>query len=293
MYWKKLKRVVCIVICMTFAVGLMPERAEAAQPAWVTVYMQFISGRDNMLSMLRYNAYNQEYSDVYDGYLDGFTLYDVDGNGVPELIITKNNEAAVWIYSCVNGKLKKMQTIVFRDIFINDSYGLAYTKKSGGLYLMFVSAYDYLGVTRLYKIGLKKKTIVYQKEVTFGDDFKTVVKTKVKGTPSAYKKVKKNLHPLQIYEFSDLNELDFLVPEWKKTRIYKTYTASDAARDKKRRDQAYTAFCTELEAATDQKAFLKEKGFTYDTEGGTRYSPTRPKYYNMDLLYYVSTDPNN
>lgn len=85
-----------------------PEREEESaqeeeageEEYWIEAYKEFLRSSMNLLPLLK-----EEFDGGRQGYISGFFLMDVDGNGVPELFVQKYLYAE-YMYTCVDGKVE-------------------------------------------------------------------------------------------------------------------------------------------------------------------------------------------
>ena len=76
------------------------EETEMADYSWIEPYREFLSDHENLLPLLQ-----EQNEGGMRGFISGFYLHDIDGNGIPELLVQKYITAD-YIYTCVDGEVQ-------------------------------------------------------------------------------------------------------------------------------------------------------------------------------------------
>lgn len=103
------------------------ETEEAADYSWIEPYREFLSDPNNLLDQLE-----TQNEGGARGFISGFWLYDIDQNGVPELLIQKYHTSD-YIYTCVDGEIQ------LRNIIPYDSFSealIACDPRDGKMYYL-------------------------------------------------------------------------------------------------------------------------------------------------------------
>lgn len=98
---------------------------DMADYSWIEPYRAFLSDHNNLLPLLQ-----EQNEGGARGFITGFFLYDVDHNGIPELLVQKYLTAD-YIYTCVDGEVK------LRNVMMYDSFAeslLTYDVRGGKMY---------------------------------------------------------------------------------------------------------------------------------------------------------------
>ncbi len=104
---------------------------ETADYSWIEPYREFLSDHENLLPLL------QEMNEGgMRGFISGFYLHDIDGNGIPELLVQKYITAD-YIYTCVDGEVQ------LRNVLPYDSFSdalIARDPEDGKLYYFILDS---------------------------------------------------------------------------------------------------------------------------------------------------------
>ncbi|MBQ3704085.1 MAG: hypothetical protein II885_15220 [Oscillospiraceae bacterium] len=146
------RNIFLLVICLALLVGLFTVQASAEEPTWLTAYEQILNGRKQEIS-----EGSWEYSTPDLSYL----VYDIDKDGIPELVIkTGTCEADYhgWIYAFRDG----------RAVQIGEELGLGHSSfysdpGENGIILM----YGHMGYASAQRISIGD---AYTAETLYEDD---------------------------------------------------------------------------------------------------------------------------
>ena len=95
------------------------------EPEWVTGYRDFLSDHSNFLPLLE-----EENEGGMTGFINGFCLYDMDKNGIPELLVQKC-ETATYLYTWTETGVEMRWNYPY-DSF--GTYVLGYDSRDGAVY---------------------------------------------------------------------------------------------------------------------------------------------------------------
>lgn len=104
---------------------------ETADYSWIEPYREFLSDHNNLLPLLQ-----EQNEGGAKGFISGFYLYDIDQNGIPELLAQKYHTSD-YIYTCVDGEVQ------LRNVLPYDSFSdalLAYDPEVGKMYYFVLDA---------------------------------------------------------------------------------------------------------------------------------------------------------
>ena len=107
------------------------EETEMADYSWIEPYREFLSDHENLLPLLQ-----EQNEGGMRGFISGFYLHDIDGNGIPELLVQKYITAD-YIYTCVDGEVQ------LRNVLPYDSFSdalIARDPADGKLYYFILDA---------------------------------------------------------------------------------------------------------------------------------------------------------
>ncbi len=107
------------------------ETEEPIDYSWIEPYRNFLSDRSNLLPLLQ-----EQNEGGMRGFISGFYLHDIDGNGIPELLVQKYITAD-YIYTCVDGEVQ------LRNVLPYDSFSdalIARDPEDGKLYYFILDA---------------------------------------------------------------------------------------------------------------------------------------------------------
>ena len=107
------------------------EETEEADYSWIEPYREFLSDHENLLPLLQ-----EQNEGGMRGFISGFYLHDIDGNGIPELLVQKY-VTADYIYTCVDGEVQ------LRNVLPYDSFSdalIARDPADGKLYYFILDA---------------------------------------------------------------------------------------------------------------------------------------------------------
>lgn len=86
------------------------EETEEADYSWIEPYREFLSDHENLLPLLQ-----EQNEGGMRGFISGFYLYDIDGNGIPELLVQKYITAD-YIYTCVDGEVQLRNVLPYDSL---------------------------------------------------------------------------------------------------------------------------------------------------------------------------------
>ncbi len=107
------------------------EETEMADYSWIEPYREFLSDHENLLPLLQ-----EQNEGGMRGFISGFYLHDIDGNGIPELLVQKYITAD-YIYTCVDGEVQ------LRNVLPYDSFSdalIARDPADGKLYYFILDS---------------------------------------------------------------------------------------------------------------------------------------------------------
>ena len=119
---------------------------ELKDTSWIEPYRELLSDHEQLMPLLQ-----EQNEGGSRGFISGFYLYDIDQNGIPELLVQKY-QTADYIYTCVDGKVQLRNTISY-DSFCDSL--IAYDRRDGKLYYFTLDGGTGTGrITRLNEMYL-------------------------------------------------------------------------------------------------------------------------------------------
>ena len=130
------------------------------EPEWVTGYRDFLSDHSNFLPLLK-----EENEGGMTGFINGFCLYDMDKNGIPELLVQKC-ETATYLYTWTETGVEMRWNYPY-DSF--GTYVLGYDSRDGAVYEFCPDAGTGSRLTALNVLTLPEQPFDRQRAIDSGN----------------------------------------------------------------------------------------------------------------------------